>query len=383
MAPSDQGHKAQLELVRKSKFVIGVETEAPLAVYNKHGVLLENSAALAKLARTFNKKGLPAYASALDEEHDHTRWAITIDTSIEVGGNLTGIGSPIEIKSPAIKISRENREALFRKMWQLIEHRGVPSIEYWKMANNHIHFSLEQHQSFPLAWAQKLAFCVIYFERAIDHLIPAMTHQTDTVRPGGWKHCDRYTKRNRVRPESVDYPVDDLASCWAWIRSMQSIQQLSNLICYDEDNWRRRNNQQHKYWKWNFKGLNYTTIEFRHMPPTRNAGESLDWIDFLKSFVKAAGRVDAAKLDDAADAKTSFREALDLSLYYDQEQVKAMEHSWAADNYNPALTLDGYNAGLTLNDLSQFMGKSVDEKFWGRLVGLRDQLEAELAALPP
>ncbi|KAI1758229.1 acyl transferase/acyl hydrolase/lysophospholipase [Xylaria castorea] len=299
-----------------AKFWIGVETEAPLTVTRRNqdtGLddLLQGTDVLRELAGLFNENGLPAYDSAVDHEHDYSRWAITIDSSIEVGQELQGVGSPIEIKSPPMTVNSSRYQEKFHIMWSIIDRFKTPSIEYWKMASTHIHFSLNNMPQFPILVAQQLAFCVVYFDEAIDDLIPEMTDTTDRKRPGGWKHCDRYSKRNRVRPAYNDrQPLDDLRSCWEAIRSTNDIKELSCLMCYDDDNYRRAHGRELKNWKWNFKGLDYRTIEFRQMPPSRSAQESIAWIDFTTEFVQAAGRVNKKKLDDAFKGKISFTEAL-------------------------------------------------------------------------
>ncbi|KAI1741690.1 hypothetical protein F4680DRAFT_446696 [Xylaria scruposa] len=88
---------------KHAKLLVGVETEAPLSV-TRHSDLLQGTDALRELARLFNENGLRAYDSAVDHEHDYSRWAITIDSSIEVGQELHGVGSPIEIKSPPMTV---------------------------------------------------------------------------------------------------------------------------------------------------------------------------------------------------------------------------------------------------------------------------------------
>ncbi|KAI0438222.1 hypothetical protein F4803DRAFT_569790 [Xylaria telfairii] len=238
-----------------AKFFVGVETEAPLAVtkWNRNARqhdLLQGTDALSELARLFNNSGLRAYDSAVDHEHDHSRWAITIDSSIEVGQELQGVGSPIEIKSPPMTIDNSRYEEKFHTMWTIIDGFKIPSIEYWKMASTHIHFSLKGVPEFPLPVAQQLAFCIVYFEEAIDDIIPAMTDTSDRKRPGGWKHCERYSRRNRVRPDYNDRkPLDDLRSCWEAIRSTTNIQELSYLMCYDDDHYRRAHGREIKNWK--------------------------------------------------------------------------------------------------------------------------------------
>jgi hypothetical protein len=77
-----------------SHFLVGVETEAPLAVRapreTSEPVLLGNTEAMDELARRFNASGLVAYADGVDAGRDHSKWGITLDTSIEVGRELEG-----------------------------------------------------------------------------------------------------------------------------------------------------------------------------------------------------------------------------------------------------------------------------------------------------
>ncbi|KAI1119956.1 hypothetical protein F5Y10DRAFT_273551, partial [Nemania abortiva] len=254
---------------KEAKFCVGVETEAPLAITKwnedtEKDELLAGTEALRELARLFNEKGLLAYDSAVDHERNYRQWAITLDPSIEVGHELQGVGSPIEIKSPPMSINTSKHKEKFRVMWEIIEPFKVPSIEYWKMASTHVHFSLKNIE-FPIEVAQQLAFCVVYFEQAIDAILPGMTHVNDKKRPGGWKHCDRFAKRNRVRPEyNGRLPLNNLKSCWEAIRDTEDIYELAELMCFDDDMHRRSFGWKLKNWKWNFRGLGYRTIEFRH-----------------------------------------------------------------------------------------------------------------------
>ncbi|KAI0483495.1 hypothetical protein F4859DRAFT_528881 [Xylaria cf. heliscus] len=361
---------------KHAKFCVGVETEAALAVtrYSKTAggdILLQGTAALRELASLFNHNGLSAYDSAVDHEHDYSRWAITIDSSIEVGQELQGVGSPIEIKSPPMTVDSSRYVDKFHTMWTIIERFKVPSIEYWKMASTHIHFSLKGVSPFPILVAQQLAFCVVYFEEAIDDLIPAMTDPYDRKRPGGWRHCDRYSKRNRVRPDyNGRQPMNDLRSCWEAIRSTRDIQELSDMMCYDDDAYRRSYGRQLKNWKWNFKGLDYTTIEFRQMPPSRSAQESIAWIDFTTEFVQAAGKVDRRRLDDAFQGKITFTEALGFVLDRAPDAQIQWENQWARG---------GNSSGLTSYHLKLFM--NCEEGLWTRLKYMKDSIEYDLAHL--
>lgn len=77
-----------------------------------------------------------------------------------------------------------------------------------------VHFSLVDVGRFPIEIAKKLAFCVVYFEQAIDDLMPAMTHEADTKRPNGWKNFYRFARRNKVRPGyNGREPLECLKEC--------------------------------------------------------------------------------------------------------------------------------------------------------------------------
>ncbi|RWA07241.1 hypothetical protein EKO27_g7862 [Xylaria grammica] len=73
-----------------AKLLIGVETEAPLAVttaMDEYGrcTLLNDMQALTELAALFNQNGLPAYSTIIDIARDHSKWGITMDESIYSG----------------------------------------------------------------------------------------------------------------------------------------------------------------------------------------------------------------------------------------------------------------------------------------------------------
>ncbi|KAI0100302.1 hypothetical protein GGR51DRAFT_564326 [Nemania sp. FL0031] len=369
-------HSGRFTVRRSAKFCVGVETEVPLAVTkrNPNGKddLLADPNALRELATLFNRNGLQAYGSAVDHEKNYSKWAITLDPSIEVGRELEGIGSAIEIKSPAMCIDTSIHADRFRTMWKIIEPFKIQYIEYRKMASTHIHFSLKDTE-FPLKVAQKLAFCVVYFQQAIDDIVPGMTHANDKKRPGGWKHCDRFAKRNRVRPEHDERkPLDDLKNCWKAIRDTKNIHDLAELMCYDDDSYRRAFIGMRKNYKWNFIGLDLDTIEFRQMPPSSSAQETLDWITFTTTFVQAAANVSRAKLDEAIHSReTSFTEALGFDISGDRKIQLDLEDHWAADG----------QSNMILSDhLKWFM--ECDDEFWDRIISIRDGIEKALARLP-
>jgi hypothetical protein len=161
-------------------------------------------------------------------------------------------------------LNNSNYKRDLHTMWEIIGRFIIREVEYWKMANLNIHFSLQGFSHFPLEMAKKLSFCIAYFDKSIDDMIPTMTHNGDTKRRGGWRHCDRYTKKNRVVPNPDDgVPLDDLRSIWRCIKAAPDLNTLVKIMCWDEEKYRRDRNQPHKNWKWNLNGLGGRTIEFR------------------------------------------------------------------------------------------------------------------------
>ncbi|GAP89443.1 hypothetical protein SAMD00023353_4000840 [Rosellinia necatrix] len=376
MDPVKSREDSRRESRKRVKIYIGVETEAPLAVikrniYTQEDELLRNGKELVELCVLLQNEGFDIYSCPIDEDRDPKKWAVTYDSSIEVGTELQGVGAPIEIKSPILAVDNLRYEDKFRTLWRVIEPFKIPSIEYWKMASTHIHFSLNGTPQFRLEIAQNLAFCIVYFEQAITDLVPAMTHKSDMKRRGGWKNC-RYHKKNSVRPKWNDRePLNDLHSCWNAILGVRSIQELFELFCYDTDLYRRTHGLQTKNWKWNFKGVKYETIEFRQMPPSRSAQETLDWISFTTGFVRAAAGIDRVLLSMASQGEISFTEALGLPLSVPQKEQQAAEKLWAYD-----LHLNG----ITVAELAKFV--PCEQGVWDRISQTRDQIEAELAMLP-
>ncbi|KAI1272831.1 hypothetical protein F5Y07DRAFT_412129 [Xylaria sp. FL0933] len=345
MANHGSGGDDARQLKTPGKLLIGVETEVPLAIHafdrsTNAIVLLGRAETLQALAKLLDEKGFLVYADAVDASRDHSYWGITEDASIDVQGELKGrlkplinpygtgtdllnidIGSPVEIKSPPMSIDTPDYE---------------------------VHFSLLGKREFPLDVAQKLAFCVVYFEKALDELNPTMTDPADKKRPGGWRNCDRFKKRNRVRPmENGREPLNDLPSCWTSIRATRSLQELSDLMCYDDDLFRRV-----------------------HVPPARSAEETLAWIAFTRMFIEAAEKMDQNKLDMAAERKISFLEALGFRLVGTREAQLKHEAEWAADPDN---------CEQTHRQLQQFMG--CDIEFWSSILAVRDRMERDLAKL--
>ncbi|KAI1814033.1 hypothetical protein GGS20DRAFT_598494 [Poronia punctata] len=317
-----------------------VETEVPLTIC-KTGteVVADDSEALEILASQFNEHGLPTYSSPLDEQPNHNMWRITLDQTIEPSFGAFK-GNPIEIKSPIISMAGSDLDN-FKTMWAVIGDYKYKDYNAWKMANLNIHISCGPGSPLPFEAAQKLAFCVVYFERSIDDYVPADVQDGKRIRPGGWKHCNRYTKRNRVTPNGGK-ALDNLPDCWKEIRKTTNIDELTRLICYDDQRDRRVNGVPDKNWKWNFYGLGLETIEFRHMPPAQSDEETVWWLRFIMGFVAAAWSIDAAALDKAVRDNTPLTTALGAKLDrpYDNSVLLEKENGWASEGGGMALGVE-------------------------------------------
>ncbi|KAI0514967.1 hypothetical protein F5B22DRAFT_656478 [Xylaria bambusicola] len=387
----------QAHNTRMPGLLIGVEIEAPLAMtkWNEltaQNELLDTAASIDELAILFNNKGLKAYGTQHnDQNQEYRTWCITIDPSLEPLG-IQYPGAGFEIKTPIIAINNPIYKRDIQTMWGIIEPFKVPSMRYWKLCSTHIHFSLSGYFRFPIDLARKLAFCVVYFERAIDDLMPGTMDPNDQMHPQGWKNGRFYAKRNRLRPRHNGLkPLNDLKSCWECIRSAEDIRELYRLLCggafgaiVESDDYSSGKTHRlfdidietcgGRFCKWNFAGVDdvYVTIEFRQMPPCRSAEETLDWIGFLTAFLAAVEKVDTAKLDQAVlpPSGITFAKALGLDLNLPPQVERNYETKWAADS-------PPYQ--LPVLHLKDFVGHDFD--FWLRLLAVKDKMESELEAI--
>ncbi|KAI8635534.1 hypothetical protein F5Y19DRAFT_482722 [Xylariaceae sp. FL1651] len=318
------------------------------------------------LLEQFQAAYLLAYESPFSSRHDHRYWGITYDASI--GYMPDGSGEGIEIKTPIMVDGSFDYENTFETVWNIIQPLMVSYIEQWKNCSTHIHFSYKNHEEFPLRRAQLLVFSAIYFEAAIDDLNPGMPHLSDRKRPGGWKSCS-WARSNTVR-EAGGSPKLDLRSIWRAIRKTKTLKELHLLVCWDDDTHRREMNLHMKYFKWNLKGLDYKTIEFRQMSPSRSAHECLNWINFTRGFVTRTACLDSAQLKRAEKGEIAFAEAMGMGLGESRrEDVMRQEDTWGAGD-----------TGQSVWHLRVFMG-DIKPGFWEGMMSMRDQLYSELENL--
>ncbi|KAJ3569417.1 hypothetical protein NPX13_g6095 [Xylaria arbuscula] len=381
-------------LYEASKLQFGVETEIPLAVttWNEHTGKQEPIKnymdAAGEIARLFSNKGYDATSAWPSGVRNYRCWFSTIDSSIDAAEDFVDEVSPCEIVSPIMDISVPTYKNQFQDMWEIIQPFMLPNspqnTEYWKLASTHIHFSLPEHIRFPIELAQKIAFCAIYFERAIDDLMPTMTDQYDSKRINGWKGPSSYCRRNRVKPgcrpmhawtdESV---VDDLTSCWLSIRHCNSMPELAAVMCHNS--WAQWNvtGGVTKYYKWNFTGIGYRTIEFRQMPPCRSYVETLGWIRFVCAFVAAAECVSTIKLDQAAVKKITFAKALGVKRKLPDDAISLEEKTWCSDASTHELTR--WHLFRYIEKHAKALFDDFGPHFWFNLVFLKERIERDLA----
>ncbi|RYP36068.1 hypothetical protein DL767_003540 [Monosporascus sp. MG133] len=246
----------------------GIETETPLV-------------------RTGNEDR-DSIANSLLEELRNVKH---LDIDIKwVSGDIVGF----EFKSPAFDLGRDWR-AQVRKLWETVGVRQSTTPEHFVQCSTNIHFSLGNEEKTPLEEAQRIIFAAIYFENAIKSIMP--TH---------WK-ARRFFESNMKESQTTRAGQFDITMMQVWkkIREKKSIEDLHDLVCHDKDAYRRAKGLHNKNFKWNLKGINYKTIEFRQIPVSRSAEDAEDWVDFTAAFVRAALAADTGDLDRAAESDTT------------------------------------------------------------------------------
>ncbi|RYP01678.1 hypothetical protein DL764_006141 [Monosporascus ibericus] len=199
-----------------------------------------------------------------------------------------------EFKSPAFDLGQDWR-AQVRKLWETVGIYQSTTPEHFVQCSTNIHFSLGKEEKTPLEEAQRIIFAAIYFENAIESIMP--TH---------WK-ARRFFESNMKESQTTRASQFDLTMMQVWkkIREKKSIEDLHDLVCHDKDAYRRAKGLHNKNFKWILKGINYMTIELRQIPVSRSAEDTEDWVDFTAAFVRAALAADTEDLDKATESDTT------------------------------------------------------------------------------
>ncbi|KAI1324355.1 hypothetical protein F5Y16DRAFT_402524 [Xylariaceae sp. FL0255] len=294
--------------------------------------------------------------------------------------NNTIVGCGIEIKTPAWVFKDARWEKDLSAIWANLKPLQIKDVRTWIRCSTQVHVSIASEvtasmypKKFPLDVAKRVAFTIIYFEEAIDELMPDMTYESGrSIRPGGWKNYETYAGRNLVHDLQKGEIVRDLKTIWKTIKNTDTVEGIGKLF----GSTRRL--------KWNFTGKDssYETIEFRQPPPSREYQEVLDWVTFVGLFINAARNVDAKSLDDAQRGQMSFFAALGLNntgtdTPRDEALQRSKEARWVAEPGQE--TNKSSNVGY--KDVAKFM--NLDDGTMKRLIASRDGMENDLKALKP
>ena len=257
-------------------------------------------------------------------------------------------------------------KAEIRKLFDALHVRlAINPISYLHCSTQ-VHVSFKSQDRIPLREAQLVSIAAIYFENAINALMP---------RP--WRHFGmhgkHYTRPNmhnyRVKSEEGGWKIN-MHEAWRLIRAKTSVQDLAKLVCNPADSkdvpgdeyW---SSGERKFFKWNINGLQGNkTIEFRQIPPSMSADDVIDWIDFTAAFVKASIAVLPEALDSAAWNKKypgAFHSAFGMSglKLKDRppEDVRFLQHFLAESSLNGPFWVRRERYRHSMNNELEIMAK--------------------------
>ncbi|KAI8630357.1 hypothetical protein F5Y19DRAFT_484236 [Xylariaceae sp. FL1651] len=298
----------------------GVELELPILKtddFKSIDVLKE------RLLDEFEAHELNVFIAHSHAPWSPVKWAIGADVSIELERGIYGI----EIRTcPFIEIPKSE----FEKVFNILKNKLPQDVRFFKRCSTQIHFSIgkpddEGVVQFPIDVAQRIIFCAIFFEEAIDDLMPAMTHNDDQDRPGGWK-TNEYAKRNLLfNTDAVQ--VRSLGSIWATISKTESLEELRRLFINPSGAKGDKIFEHDKNFKWNVFANGGKTMEFRQPPPSREWKDVIAWVAFTRCFVRRAKNINPKVLDEASSGKSTFSEALGLETVAVQSN-RDLEKEW-------------------------------------------------------
>jgi Putative amidoligase enzyme len=129
----------------------------------------------------------------------------------------------------------------------------------------HIHISIRR--GFSLADMKKIAQCIMFFEPAIEALLPD-ERRGNSYMKSNWLDNRKFGLQNKSPRQAIRE-----------IGLAQTRQEIVGLMSPDLDS----------HFAWNFQTLQrLRTIEFRKGTPSKNAREALMWAEFAMSFILSA-----------------------------------------------------------------------------------------------
>ncbi|KAL9078551.1 MAG: hypothetical protein Q9157_002542, partial [Trypethelium eluteriae] len=197
----------------------------------------------------------------------HTQWCLHHDPTVETRKEPWGV----EIVSHILLLYTTSKwRADVEALWSFLNG------EYIVTANNncstHVHISLAK--GYSVSDLKNLAASVIYFEPALEALVPPNRRGNEYAR-SNWIDNANFGYKKKLRSESI-----------AMIMKCGIDEEVINLM----------NPRGERYFGWNFLALRkYKTIEFRRGAASLSVRDAFMWVELAVSFVLAALRLGSAQ----------------------------------------------------------------------------------------
>ncbi|KAF2749892.1 hypothetical protein M011DRAFT_456630 [Sporormia fimetaria CBS 119925] len=219
----------------------------------------------------------------VNSKHDrsaenYSEWSIVDEKSIQ--NNPTGNQWGMELVSPVLDYQKMNLwPGQFDRVWSVLANSFSTSST--NQCSTHVHFS-PRGAPWTLSQIQSIAKSVLYYERAIDSIMPFER------RTNAWARSNRH---------NVLFLKEDMATLFHWIDSCTSLSQVAFYMCaFDKDSDYGRMDKAtehfpHFVFRWNFTPLvegTTGTIEFRQPPGSFKASDTKTWVNFGAAFINAA-----------------------------------------------------------------------------------------------
>lgn len=172
---------------------------------------------------------------------------------------------PIEMVSPVLKFDPGSQwRSSVQQFWDTM--RRISFIKTNRTCGTHVHLSPPKGQSWDIHWVKCICRTAIYFEEAIEVLVPPPRR--------GNEYC---------RSNSVDNPLlhgKPLGEIFDLIEACSNIPDVVRLL-----------NPDTRDYAFNFRNLDSSlssrpqTVEFRRPPGVTTAAECLSWTQFTVSFI--------------------------------------------------------------------------------------------------
>ncbi|ORY59209.1 uncharacterized protein BCR38DRAFT_488944 [Pseudomassariella vexata] len=254
-----------------------------------------------------------------DKAVEYGNWQITHDNTIDNHKVQEGVYTDhsdhehkirwigVEIKTPIFHYFNDDWRGQIDKVWSVLDSIRMPHVQLYKDCDTHVHYSRKSWSGgesrdvdmkkegpvMPLRQLQPLAFFAHYIQPAFNDLVVE-----------GWRDSI-YSKPNTlvtdVNTGATLPDFSDFQACWNTISGTKSTRELYEMVCWEDSDYRRRENIITKHWKWNFKGLRWQTIEFRQMPPSLNSKDSQIWVDYTVACIRKGMSIDCEALDRCAN----------------------------------------------------------------------------------